>query len=77
MRIQMTEPRVANLIAFLGGEWTVMAVAWLHFDPLSVGLKMLYTIVLGFFGGAAGLLGKDIYELIKKKVTGGRKDGTV
>lgn len=77
MRIQMTEPRVDNLIAFLSGDVLVMIVGWVHFDPLDFGVKVFCTVVLGIFGGAAGLFGKDLYENVKKKVLGGRKDGTV
>lgn len=63
--------KLDNIIAFFSGDIfaTVLfmysslnSLDWLH--PL---LKMGLALVVGVFGGAGGLLGKDIYEGIKRR----------
>lgn len=58
-----------NLIAFICGfapssfkGWIMMG--WLGNDMV----KIFLTIILGFAGGFAGILGKDIYRYTKRKI---------
>lgn len=64
----MNQHRYDTLLAFVGGDMLVMAISWLHLDLVALGLKLVMTMLLGIIGGAAGLFGKDLYELIKKKL---------
>ncbi len=64
----MNHNRYDSLLAFATGDMLVMAITWLHLDLLALGIKLLMTLLLGIIGGAGGLLGKDIYELLKKKL---------
>lgn len=66
------DSRHDGLIAFICGDLLVTICSWLHFDLTSdiyplLG-KISLTIILGIFGGASGLLGKDLYAYVKKRL---------
>lgn len=74
----MTVTMENNAASFIGGFALSVLANWqwifaqIHIDPtnmaMSFGLKVLATLILGIIGGIAGLLGKDLYMGMKKKL---------
>ena len=70
----LTTKTVESLAAFFTGDILATIVA---FNLLSDMAKpLLLAIITGLFGGAAALLGKDIYKWLKNKLTKGPKNGS-
>lgn len=63
--------KVDNIIAFFSGDiLTTVLFVYSSFEFIDVfhpAIKVLLALVVGIFGGAGGLLGKDLYEWLKKK----------
>jgi len=60
-----------NLLAFLSGDvlTTIFSVYFLDgIDWLHPFLKITMALCVGFAGGFAGLVGKDVYTWCKKKI---------
>lgn len=65
--------RLDQIIAFISGDVLATYISlyfiadfdWIH--PL---IKLFVALFVGIFGGMGGLLGKDIYEAIKKQFKG-------
>jgi len=64
-----TEDRIESAIAFISGDFLTMFILWIHFDAIDIVLKVAATGVLGGVGGFAGLLGKDLYNITKDKIS--------
>ena len=59
-----------RIIAFASGDLLTMAGMWHVLDlqtmVVDIVFKVVLTAVLGIVGGITGLLGKDIYLMLKK-----------
>ena len=77
----------SNAAPFLGGfvmgGWSGFSI-WDSVPPLAqvmtptqivqmYVIKLAVTLILGFLGGVTGMLGKDIYEKVKKYLNNGKK----
>lgn len=58
-------------IAFIAGDVSVtlyqLFIGDIIHDLGDFGLKVMSTVILGVFGGIAGMVGKDIYNHLKKR----------
>ena len=65
-----------RIIAFTSGDLLTMLGMWHVLDlqtmVVDIAFKVMLTALLGIVGGITGLLGKDIY-LILKKLRNGKK----
>ena len=48
-------------------EMTIFSLAKIPPVVVDFPLRVLFTIVLAFFGGLSGMLAKDFYSMIKKR----------
>jgi len=58
---------IENIGAFISGDILATIVVWNSFTDLAK--PMLLAILTGLVGGAAALLGKDLYKWAKKKIS--------
>lgn len=69
--LQAITEKLDSLIAFVGGDilatmasmYVLEGLDFIH--PL---LKLTFSLLVGVFGGLGGLIGKDIYNWLKKKL---------
>lgn len=57
-------------VAFISGDLAVMGFTFIRIpdELIGVGWKVLITIVVGIAGGIAGMVGKDLYTLVKSLI---------
>jgi CDP-diglyceride synthetase len=66
-------PFIGGALFGIGGgvpiwpEMTIFSLAKVPPIILDFPLRVLFTIILAFFGGLSGMLAKDIYTYLKKK----------
>jgi len=58
---------IENIGAFISGDILATIVVWNSLTDLAK--PMLLAILTGLVGGAAALLGKDLYKWAKKKIS--------
>ena len=69
--LKVFSTKADEVIAFISGDvlatylslYFLVGFDWVH--PL---IKLGIALLVGIFGGIGGLLGKDIYSFIKKKI---------
>lgn len=64
--------KIERLITFICGDISVtiwIGLAGILSDVTHFGLQVLTTIIIGAAGGFAGMVGKDIYNKVKKRFT--------
>jgi len=70
--LQSFNTKIDYIIAFIGGDLfttlTIYLVGFEYFDLIHPLLKLMMALLLGAFGGLGGLLIKDFYPKIKKKI---------
>lgn len=62
--------KLDTVIAFISGDVlaTYLSLYFLpDFDWIHPTIKLIVALLVGIFGGIGGLLGKDLYEVIKKQ----------
>jgi hypothetical protein len=66
----MPDPVKEKVVAFLCGNVSTMGFTFLKIpdEMMNIGWKILATALVGLAGGIAGLAGKDLYALVKKRV---------
>ena len=62
-----TDKKIEELVAFISGDLLSMVIVWIHLDAADIIVKVAATGGLGLVGGFTGLLGKDIYDIVKNK----------
>jgi hypothetical protein len=69
-RTAMPEDIKDKAVAFITGDLTVMGFTFIRIPDELINLwwKVLITIVVGIAGGIAGMVGKDLYTLVKSKL---------
>lgn len=64
--------KLDSIIAFFSGDILATVIySWYMIDSIDwihPALKVAFTLVIGVVGGFGGLLGRDIYETLKKKL---------
>lgn len=65
----MPDPVKEKVVAFLCGSSSTMGFTFLKIpdEMLNIGWKILATALVGLAGGIAGIAGKDLYALVKRR----------
>lgn len=69
-RVQAMPDNVKErMVAFICGNASTMGFTFLKIpdEMMNIGWKILATALIGVAGGIAGLAGKDIYAVVKRK----------
>lgn len=66
----MPESVKEKVVAFCAGNVSTMSFTFLKIpdEMMGIGWKILATLLIGLAGGIAGVAGKDIYALAKRKL---------